>query len=564
MSIILGISNTHNGSEALICEGKVKFAIQAERISRLKRQSLPLGDELAITQECVKYCLDASGFKYQDIDAVALSTPWNVKKISDADLFEYIGGIPKNYLKTFYVPHHLSHMEYIVHFGSLEPGIVLVIDGSGSLEADRRLFNIEEDHHPKIINHSHFCGKEVISAYWFDGLKSSLIYRFSPSRAPIDACNKDASRLLQSIGHYWEWASWYCCGSSNAAGKVMGLAAFGEEDLSGQDIILSITENGELKLNFQVIKEIYKEPNIFGLDLSNSKHHQDLALKVQLETEAVILKLLGTLKDKHPTDNLYLSGGVALNVVANERIKNSRLFKNVILNGSVEDNGTAIGAALAASIKLGNKRKHSVTNDYYGVYYNHNEIMKAVNQFDFSYEVLSEIEMCQFAADMIAKEKVIGWFQGPSEFGPRALGNRSILANPLSPATKYILDNYMKCRDRYRPYAPVVIEDRANLYFDIDDSSPVMMRNVKVLNERLIAIKHFDGTARVQTVNKTQNKILYLLLLEMEKKIGFPVLLNTSFNRPGEPIVESPLDALESFSKGSLDYLFLGNVVISR
>ncbi|MDA9904817.1 carbamoyltransferase, partial [Hyphomicrobiales bacterium] len=284
----------------------------------------------------------------------------------------------------------------------------------------------------------------------------------------------------------------------------------------------------------------------------------------QLETEAVILKLLGALKDKHPADNLYLSGGVALNVVANERIKNSKLFKNVILNGSVEDNGTAIGAALAASIKLGNKRNHSVTNDYYGVNYNHNEIMKAVNQFDFSYEVLSETEMCQFAADMIAQEKVIGWFQGPSEFGPRALGNRSILANPLSPATKYILDNYMKCRDRYRPYAPVVIEDRANLYFDIDDSSPVMMRNVKVLDERLIAIKHFDGTARVQTVNKTQNKILYLLLLEMEKKIGFPVLLNTSFNRPGEPIVESPLDALESFSMGSLDYLFLGNVVISR
>ena len=122
----------------------------------------------------------------------------------------------------------------------------------------------------------------------------------------------------------------------------------------------------------------------------------------------------------------------------------------------------------------------------------------------------------------------------------------------------------MKCRDRYRPYAPVVIEERANQYFDIDTSSPVMMRNVKVLDKKLAAIIHIDGTARVQTVNKKENEILYLLLLEVEKSTGYPILLNTSFNLPGEPIVETPLDALSSFSRGSLDYLFLENVLISR
>ena len=564
MSIILGFSNTHNGSVALICDGEVKVAIQAERISRRKRQALPLGDELSLAQNCVRYCLDASGLKHQDIDAVALSTPWDVKKINEASLFEYIGGVPKDYLKTFYVPHHLSHMEYIVHYGGLEPGIVLVVDGSGTLEADRRLFNVKEEHHPKIINHTHFSGKEVISAYWFDGLKSSLIYRFSPSQSPIDSCNLDASGLLQSIGHYWEWASLYCCGSRTDAGKVMGLAAFGEVESSDQSVNLSLSDTGELKLNFQEIKKKYKEPNVFGLDLSNSIHHQNLSLKVQLETEAVILKLLGILKEKHPTDNLYLSGGVALNVVANERIKNSGLFKNVILNGSVEDNGTAIGAGLAASIELGYQRKYSVVTDYYGIDYSHNEIMEVVKQFDFSYEVLSEKEIYQLAAERIAQENVLGWFQGLSEFGPRALGNRSILANPTSPATKYILDHHMKCRDRYRPYAPVVIEERAGQYFDINGSSPVMMRNVRVLDKRLAAITHFDGSARVQTVNKVQNKALYSLLLEVEKSTGLPILLNTSFNRPGEPIVESPYDALTSFSMGSLDYLFIGNVVISR
>ena len=564
MSVILGFSNTHNGSVALIRDGEVEIAIQAERISRRKRQSLLLGEELELTQKCVRYCLDASGLQYQDIDAVALSTPWRVKKINNVDLFQYIGGVPKNYVETFYVPHHFSHMEYIVHFGGLEPGIVLVVDGSGTLESDRVLFNIEEQHHSNIINHTHFCGKEVISAYWFDGIKSSLIYRFSPSRAGGDTCNRDAGSLLQSVGHFWEWASLYCCGSRDEAGKVMGLAAFGEAEPSEQNTILSIADNGELKLNFQLIKKMYKEPNVFGLDLSNSRHHQNLALKVQLETETVLLKLLGILKEKYPTDNLYLSGGVALNVVANERIKNSNLFKNVILNGSVEDNGTAIGAGLAASIKLGCQRKASLITDYYGVHYNYKEIIEAVTQYDLEYKVLSEKEILKFAAEMIAQENIIGWFQGASEFGPRALGNRSILANPASPRTKYMLDHFMKCRDRYRPYAPVVIEERASQFFDIDSSSPVMMRNVKVLEKRLVAITHFDGTARVQTVNEIQNKLLYSLLLEVEKSTGFPVLLNTSFNRPGEPIVESPSDALASFVMGSLDYLFLENVLISR
>ena len=195
MSVVLGFSNTHNGSVALICDGEVQVAIQAERISRRKRQSLPLGKEIKLAQKCVHYCLDYAGLEYEDINAIALSTPWNIKRISNENLFKYIGGVPRNYLGTFYVPHHLSHMEYILHYGEMEPGIVLVIDGSGSLEEDRSLLNIEEIHHPKMIDHTHFCGKEVISAYWFDGSESYLIYRFSPSRSAIDDCNSNSKGL---------------------------------------------------------------------------------------------------------------------------------------------------------------------------------------------------------------------------------------------------------------------------------------------------------------------------------------------------------------------------------
>ena len=564
MTVILGISNTHNGSVAIIRDGEVVSAIQAERISRRKRQSIILGKENELTKECVSYCLNASGLQYSDIDSIAISTPWNVSKMHDSDLFKYIGGKPKNYMGTFYVPHHFSHMEYIVHFGAMAPGIVLVIDGSGSLEEDRTLFNIDEQHHPDIIDYVHFAGKEVISAYWFDGAKSSLIYRFSPATAPIEESNADANGLLQSIGHYWEWASQYCCGSRNEAGKVMGLAAFGSQSKHNKEKILSINNNGKIKVDYQKIKSTLKEPNVLKLDLSNSIHHQNTALQVQLETESVILKLLKMLREKHPSDTLYLSGGVALNVVANERIINSNLFENVVLNGSVEDNGSAIGAGLAAHSQLGFEKKTSAVTDYYGCSYSQEQIIDAVLKYNFPHQILTGKQTVKFAADLISKNKIFGWFQGRSEFGPRALGNRSILANPADPATKYILDHYMKCRDRYRPYAPVVIEERADQYFDMSSSSPVMMRNVKVLQNLMPAITHCDGTARVQTVNKNDNSILYHLLLEVEKTIGYPVLLNTSFNLPGEPIVESPSDALSCFSRGSLDYLFLGNVLVRR
>lgn len=562
MSVVLGISITHNGSVALVRDGTVLSAIQAERISRKKRQSLTLDEENGVAAECVRYCLDASGLKYSDINAIALCTPWKLKKISDPKLFEFVGGTPREYTGTFYVPHHFSHMEYIVHYGAKTAGIVVVIDGSGSLEEDRGLFNVDEVRHPEIIDFTHFSGKEVISAYWFDGTESSLIYRFSPSRAPIDA--PEADGLLQSIGHYWEWASQYCCGSPHEAGKVMGLAAFGDHANPNIEPNLSVDDYGKLKLDYKQMKHSFVQPNIFGLDLSNSPHHQSVALQVQSETEEAIIKLLNILRDKFPSEALYLSGGVALNVVANERIINSHLFKNVILNGSVEDNGSAIGAALAVHTQLGLKKKSSKVTDYYGRLYSQEDMEEAVLKYDFSISTLTKNKMIKCAANLISEGKIFGWFQGKSEFGPRALGNRSILANPTSPETKYILDHYMKCRDRYRPYAPVVIEERAHEYFDMEGSSPVMMRNAKVLNGALPAITHCDGTARVQTVKKAHNPLLYDLLKAVEKKIGHPVLLNTSFNLPGEPIVESPSDALSSFSRGSLDCLFLGNILVQR
>ncbi len=568
MNVALGISIAHNGSVALICDGEVKIAIQAERISRRKRKHLFLDREKELMKKCVQYCLKSSGFDYKDIKTIGISTHKNLNIIDDAFLFEMIGGKPENYMQTYYVPHHYSHMEYIAHYGKLKSGIVLVIDGSGSSEKDRKKFNIKEKLSAKVINYEDFSGREVISAYWFDGNDSKLIYRFSSSNL-LSSKNDNFKQnsFFQSIGHYWEWASLYCCGSLDQAGKVMGLAAFGKNDELLKESILSISDDGKLNINYDLISQNFKKPNIFGEDLTYSKHHQDIAYRVQLETEEVILKLLKILKDKFQTDTLYLSGGVALNVVVNEKIKNSNLFRNLILNGSVEDNGTAIGAGIAASLQIGTKRKSSPITDYYGKVYKENEIIKSLKNYQLKYKILTFEEKINVAAELISKNKVLGWFQGKSEFGPRALGNRSILANPTSSSTKHVLDHYMKLRDRYRPYAPVVIEEEAYKYFDVDPkdcSSPVMMRNVKVISKKLPAITHIDRTARLQTVKKVENIVLYNLLKKVNEKIGVPILLNTSFNRPGEPIVETPSDALTSFSEGSLDYLFIENILISR
>jgi carbamoyltransferase len=561
---VLGISRSHNGAVALIHNGDVVSAIQAERISRIKRHAIDLKNDKTLVKSCVDYCLEQAGIKYSDLNSIAISTPWDVSILEDKILFDYIGGTPKNYKKTYYVPHHYSHLEYIIHYSNSSPGIVLIIDGSGSKEEDRKYFNVKEDINSKCISHVHKLGKETISAYWFDGNNSSLIYRFSPSSNNLDKINENSNGFLQSIGHYWRWASNYCCGSHTEAGKVMGLAAYGDPNKHKDLKILKIKKDGSIEVNYKKLNEKFNIPNIFGKDLTNNSHYSDIAAMVQKDTEDVLFDLLNFFKKTHSSKTLYYAGGVALNMVANEKIIRSHLFDNVILNGSVEDNGTAIGAALAASNQLTKKRSDESITDYYGKKYSNEEILKAIKSFKFKYEYLEEDKKYDYVASLIFNNKAVGWFQGGSEFGPRALGNRSILANPINPKMKYILDLYIKQRDRYRPYAPVVLEECSKEYFDIEGISPVMMSGGKVLRKNLSAISHVDGSARIQTLAKKDNETFYKLIKSFEKVSGVPIILNTSFNLPGEPIVESPADALKSFNNGALQYLCLGNYLVSR
>ena len=562
---VLGIARSHNGAIALSHNGKVVSAIQAERLSGNKRQTIKLlKEDKVLVSECVEYCLNQAGIVRAEIDCIAVCTPWSVQKLENEKLFNYIGGTPDDYKGTVYVPHHLAHMEYILHYSHFDPGIVLVVDGSGSQETDRKHFNVHEEVNPKCTSHISIVGKETVSAYWFDGHHTSLIYRFSPQISRLGKWNPSNSGLRQSIGEYWEWASIYCCGSKSEAGKVMGLAAFGEPTAHEKLNILSFHKDGKITLDYEKLNEEFVTPNVFEKDLSNKKHYADIAAMVQKDTENFLLEILSVLKEQYPTDTLYYAGGVALNVVANEKIIRSGLFKKVILNGSAEDNGTAIGAALTASNILMGKRVSEYVTDYYGRDYSDKEIMLAIKKFSLPYKFIEEDELYDKIASLLFDENVVAWFQGRSEFGPRALGNRSILANPSSPTMKYILDLQMKHRDRYRPYAPAVLQECVSQYFDIGGESPVMMREAKVLSGDFPAITHVDGSARVQTVTKENNERFYKLIQSFKKVSGFPVILNTSFNLPGKPIVETPFDALNVFKGSAIEYLCIGNYLLSR
>ena len=560
---VLGIAASHNGAVALTHDGRVVAAIQAERLSRIKRQSIRLNDERGLLSRCVQYCLDQAGIACSQLHAIAISSPWRISRMKEQDLFERIGGVPSKYRGTVYVPHHFAHMEYILHYGSLQPGIVLIVDGSGSHETDRAIFGIEEKVHPGCVAHVDPRGKETLSAYVFDGNDPSLIFRFSPPVAATEECNRHSNGLLQSIGHYWRWAGNYCCGSTSAAGKVMGAAAFGDRARYSDLNILSLATDGRLSVNYTKLAESFERPNVFGQDISGDRHYADVAAMVQSDTQRVLLELLGFLQAKHRAHALYYSGGVALNVVANEAIVRSGLFSDVVLNGSAEDNGTAIGAALAASNQVLGRVCERQT-DHYGRYYTSQEILSAIVESGCAYEVLGDHEVCSKVASLICADNVVGWFQGRSEFGPRALGNRSILANPANPHMKWVLDLHMKRRDRYRPYAPAMMAQLASQYFDMQGTSPAMMREGRVLSNHFPAVTHVDGSARVQTVERADNPLFYELLHELLRIAGLPMVLNTSFNLPGEPIVESPRDAISCFTNGAMEYLCMGNYLVSR
>jgi carbamoyltransferase len=558
---ILGIAGSHNSGAALIKDGRVVVAVQTERLVRHKRQPIALDNMATHAVQVISYCLRYAGIDLADLRAIATCTPW----AGIHPRFAFQAPTPSSLPRFITVPHHLAHAEYALHYSPLERSIVLVCDGAGTYEYQRTQLDIKE-REENAVKYIRDGAKESVSAYAFDGANLKLMHRIAYGEEPKTRFSREGpnalqSRWMASLGHLWEWCALYCHGNRHEAGKVMGLAPFGNPKVYADLDTLSIDSLGEMRINLRALVDRFHSPNVSGADVSGSAHYEDIAAHVQKSTNEFLVELVRFLQARYRTNSVCYSGGVALNSIANEYLRR-QLGLNLYMNGSCEDNGTAIGAALAAHHAFTGLRISEEVTDYYGREYSAKEIQDALRDYPGKVEKLPRPELLSYAASALASGSVVGWFQGRSEFGPRALGNRSILADPRNPDMQNILNRRVKRREMFRPYAPAVIEERASQFFELVGSSPVMLRVVPVRVTSLPAVTHVDGTARVQTVNRKQNPTFYDLLTAFEAATGVPVLLNTSFNIAGEPIVETPTDALRTFLRSNMDALFLGDFLV--
>ena len=389
--------------------------------------------------------------------------------------------------------------------------------------------------------------------------------------------------------------------------KLMGLAPYGEPRYFNLilDNLIDIKADGSFRLNMSYfnyatgLKMISnKFSNLFGqpprkAENKITQHEMDIAASIQKVTEEVILRLANTAYQELKTENLCLAGGVALNCVANGRISREGKFKNIGIQPAAGDAGGAIGAALAVWYQYLGNRRHTGTSDmmqgsYLGPQFDDNEIRKYFDDIKAKYDYFTEDDdLLSEVALILSKGYVVGWFQGRMEFGPRALGNRSILGDPRNRDMQSIMNLKIKYRESFRPFAPSVLTEKASEYFELEESSDYMLLVAKVKEELHIseqektknlfgidklkairstipAVTHVDYSARVQTVNPTNNYRYYNLIKQFEALTGCGVLINTSFNVRGEPIVCTPEDAYRCFMRTEMDYLIINNYILKK
>jgi len=347
--------------------------------------------------------------------------------------------------------------------------------------------------------------------------------------------------------------------------KVMALASYGKPEFV-KDFweIVQIGSNGQYTINDQNLTERFGPKRLRHEEFTS--HQFNIAHSLQHVIEESMLELTGWLQKETQEENLCLAGGVALNCVANARLRDRGAFKNIWVQPASGDDGTALGAALFvdAQERKNNERTFVMDHCYWGPEYTDEEIEKSLKLWKVPYRKLENI--AEETADILAQNKIIGWYQGRMEFGPRALGSRSILASPISPDMQARL-NEVKDREDFRPVAPVVLEEEAGNWFEGADYSPFMLFVYDVKPEKadqIPAVRHTDGTARIQTINEHQHKNYYDLLKAFQRKTGVPVLVNTSFNTLSKPIVCTPRDAVECFWTSPFDALVIGSFVIEK
>lgn len=572
---ILGLNAYHGDSSACIYKnGELIAASEEERFRRIKHWA-------GFPSEAIKFCLKEAGITINQLDYVAIAKdPYAnihlkvltavknklnlqnirqragvLKTVSNlkTEFVEHLGVNESDFrAKIINVEHHRGHIASAFFASPFEEAALLSIDGFGDFTSTMTGY-----------------GK----GNKFE-VSSQVNYPYS-----IGICYTAFTQLL-GFPHYGDEY------------KVMGLAPYGKPSYADKvRKVIYPTNDGLFKLNmdyFNYLKngiDMTSEGGIpalgslfsplmeqeFGTarkkDEELTQAHRDLAASVQKVTEEIIIHLANSLYEKHRSENLCIAGGVAQNSVANGKIIKNTPFKRLYIPPAAHDAGTAIGAALFFyHQKLGNPRSPATLHGYFGSQATDNEIETLLTGKNISYRKLADEELNDLVTDKIIDGGVIGWFQGRAEFGPRALGHRSIIADPRRKDAKDILNLKIKRRESFRPFAPSILKEHVDEYFEQVDDVPFMEKVFVIKEEKraaIPAVTHVDGTGRLQTVDKDVEPKYYGLINAFYKKTGVPVLLNTSFNE-NEPIVNTPQEALDCYLRTSMDVLVLGNYVITR
>lgn len=568
---VLGLNTyDHDVSACLLRDGEIAYAIAKERITREKHAS-------GFYKDVIDYCLDAEGITLDDIDLVVRNCYiLPVSEMEDRLLYQDMPGFLPEYEradakshpyfhsqseKVVSISHHLAHAYSAFAVSPFQDGAIMIVDGVGSYRAD-----VSEPFPESDVATS--LARESESYYRFSGSKLECIKKvwMEPDRGFLS----DEFYNMPGLGALYSRASTYIFGDWNKCGELMGLAPYGRH--GNVRSLMSIKDNTltvprwTSELNKPYIMDTGQKWETSPL----MKHWEDLAWRVQDDTEKVLLARAAWLHETTGAKNLCIAGGVALNCVANGRVARESEFDDVWIQPAAGDDGIAIGCAYYGWLEiLKQPRSFVMDHSYVGKRYTDQEVANAISK------PLVRVQTTQTQSDNIARDtaklladqKVIGWFQDRSEFGPRALGNRSLIADPRKPEMKDILNSRVKHRQPFRPFAPIVLYERAKEIFEGEEDSPFMLiaKNVRPeWRDKIPAIVHVDGTARVQTVREATNPTLYRLLKEFDALTGVPVLINTSFNVKGEPIIETPRDAVICFLTTGIDHLVMHDMLVSK
>ena len=589
---VIGISCFYHDSAAALLsdEGEILTAVQEERFSRRKH-------DLRFPTYSINYCLKIAREKGEDVKAYiyyekpirvfmrlletyfntaprgissfvpAMKTWINEKLFMKEILLENISLLDPNFKEDelFFSEHHLSHAGSAFYPSRFLNSAILCMDAVGEWA--------------------------TTSAWIGEGEKISPIWEVN---------------FPHSLGMLYSAFTYYCGFKVNSGEyKLMGLAPYGLPKYKNLilDNLINIKDDGSFNLNMKYFKyhrglkmisskftKLFKKKERSPSD-EITQFYMDVASSIQEVTEDVVLKIAKKLREDTNMENLCLSGGVALNCVANGKLIDFSGFKNIWIQPAAGDAGSAVGCALSYLYnqkKINRKvsKSDSMQSAYLGPSFKKEDILDFLKNQKINYEEYNHDEVCSVTADYLSRGKIIGWFQGRMEYGPRALGNRSILGDPRDPEMQKKMNLKIKFRESFRPFAPAILEGFQYEYFNLKDESPYMLltrnldskflvksskkskyRGVEKVNEirsSLPAITHIDNSCRVQTVSQERNKEFYNLINEFYKITNCPVLINTSFNVRGEPIVCSPEDALRCFVNTNIDILVIENFLIKK